>query len=302
MWACINGFSCVCVLSGNQSLKTLSDSIECWGREDLERWEIPVCHTLLGAKVIRLFKGTNLRLDSFQLSERSFLRDFWKLYEFRCQQMLVLMDCSIPNPSEKAFIDVSVYTWRCYAELSPKLFKRVRSRELLKICLIVSIDVSQYLCQSNDVSESLIYYNVNNVWCVFFGLSQVCACQVRATGKMYACKKLEKKRIKKRKGESMALNEKQILEKVNSRFVVSKHEKANSYFVRATFNHWMMFPWPLGEFSVCIRDQRRSLSGADHHEWWRPEVSHLQHGHAGLWQRQGPVLCCTDLLWSQASP
>lgn len=50
---------------------------------------------------------------------------------------------------------------------------------------------------------------------------QVCACQVRATGKMYACKRLEKKRIKKRKGESMALNEKQILEKVNSQFVVS---------------------------------------------------------------------------------
>lgn len=43
---------------------------------------------------------------------------------------------------------------------------------------------------------------------------------MRATGKMYACKKLEKKRIKKRKGEAMALNEKQILEKVNSRFVV----------------------------------------------------------------------------------
>lgn len=50
---------------------------------------------------------------------------------------------------------------------------------------------------------------------------QVCACQVRATGKMYACKRLEKKRIKKRKGEAMALNEKQILEKVNSQFVVS---------------------------------------------------------------------------------
>ena len=31
---------------------------------------------------------------------------------------------------------------------------------------------------------------------------------------MYACKKLEKKRIKKRKGEAMALNEKQILQKV----------------------------------------------------------------------------------------
>lgn len=52
-------------------------------------------------------------------------------------------------------------------------------------------------------------------------MPQVCACQVRATGKMYACKKLEKKRIKKRKGESMALNEKVILENVNSRFVVS---------------------------------------------------------------------------------
>ncbi|XP_053433937.1 G protein-coupled receptor kinase 4 isoform X2 [Nycticebus coucang] len=53
------------------------------------------------------------------------------------------------------------------------------------------------------------------------GFGEVCACQVRATGKMYACKKLEKKRIKKRKGEAMALNEKRILEKVHSRFVVS---------------------------------------------------------------------------------
>uniref|UniRef100_A0A8C7Z6P7 G protein-coupled receptor kinase n=1 Tax=Oryzias sinensis TaxID=183150 RepID=A0A8C7Z6P7_9TELE len=53
------------------------------------------------------------------------------------------------------------------------------------------------------------------------GFGEVCACQVRATGKMYACKKLEKKRVKKRKGEAMALNEKRILEKVNSSFVVS---------------------------------------------------------------------------------
>uniref|UniRef100_A0A915KT18 G protein-coupled receptor kinase n=1 Tax=Romanomermis culicivorax TaxID=13658 RepID=A0A915KT18_ROMCU len=53
------------------------------------------------------------------------------------------------------------------------------------------------------------------------GFGEVCACQVRATGKMYALKKLEKKRIKKRHGESMTLNEKQILEKVDSRFIVS---------------------------------------------------------------------------------
>ena len=54
------------------------------------------------------------------------------------------------------------------------------------------------------------------------GFGEVCACQVRATGKMYACKKLEKKRIKKRKGEQMALNEKRILQRVNSKFVVSE--------------------------------------------------------------------------------
>ncbi|XP_017089366.2 G protein-coupled receptor kinase 2 [Drosophila bipectinata] len=53
------------------------------------------------------------------------------------------------------------------------------------------------------------------------GFGEVCACQVRATGKMYACKKLEKKRIKKRKGESMVLIEKQILQKINSPFVVN---------------------------------------------------------------------------------
>uniref|UniRef100_A0AAR2LI52 G protein-coupled receptor kinase n=1 Tax=Pygocentrus nattereri TaxID=42514 RepID=A0AAR2LI52_PYGNA len=53
------------------------------------------------------------------------------------------------------------------------------------------------------------------------GFGEVCATQARASGKMYACKKLEKKRVKKRNGETLALNEKQALEKVNSRFVVS---------------------------------------------------------------------------------
>ena len=38
---------------------------------------------------------------------------------------------------------------------------------------------------------------------------------------MYACKKLEKKRIKKRKGEAMVLSEKLILQKINSLFVVN---------------------------------------------------------------------------------
>nr|AWC68175.1 cone opsin kinase [Hypsiglena torquata] len=53
------------------------------------------------------------------------------------------------------------------------------------------------------------------------GFGEVCAVQVKCTGKMYACKKLDKKRLKKKKGESMALLEKEILEKVNSRFIVT---------------------------------------------------------------------------------
>uniref|UniRef100_A0A3Q3IV45 G protein-coupled receptor kinase n=1 Tax=Monopterus albus TaxID=43700 RepID=A0A3Q3IV45_MONAL len=53
------------------------------------------------------------------------------------------------------------------------------------------------------------------------GFGEVWAYQVRATGMMYACKKLEKTHVKTRKGESMALNEKQILESLDSRFVVN---------------------------------------------------------------------------------
>lgn len=45
--------------------------------------------------------------------------------------------------------------------------------------------------------------------------------QVKHTGHMYACKKLDKRRLKKKGGERMALVEKQILEKVNSLFIVN---------------------------------------------------------------------------------
>ncbi|XP_041033374.1 rhodopsin kinase grk7-a-like [Carcharodon carcharias] len=53
------------------------------------------------------------------------------------------------------------------------------------------------------------------------GFGEVCAIQVKTTGKMYACKKLDKKRLKKKRGEEMALLEKEILEKVNSQFIVN---------------------------------------------------------------------------------
>jgi G protein-coupled receptor kinase len=53
------------------------------------------------------------------------------------------------------------------------------------------------------------------------GFGLVYACQSKTTGKMYALKKLEKKRVKRRHGEKLARNEKQVLERVSSRFVVS---------------------------------------------------------------------------------
>lgn len=53
------------------------------------------------------------------------------------------------------------------------------------------------------------------------GFGEVHACQMKATGKMYANKKLNKKRLKKRKGYDGAIIEKRILAKVHSRFIVT---------------------------------------------------------------------------------
>ncbi|XP_022048298.2 rhodopsin kinase grk7-b [Acanthochromis polyacanthus] len=53
------------------------------------------------------------------------------------------------------------------------------------------------------------------------GFGEVCAVQVKHTGQMYACKKLDKRRLKKKSGERLAIVEKQILEKVNSLFIVN---------------------------------------------------------------------------------
>uniref|UniRef100_A0A672IHQ9 G protein-coupled receptor kinase n=1 Tax=Salarias fasciatus TaxID=181472 RepID=A0A672IHQ9_SALFA len=53
------------------------------------------------------------------------------------------------------------------------------------------------------------------------GFGEVCAVQVKHTGQMYACKKLDKRKLKKKGGERLALLEKHILEKVNSLFIVN---------------------------------------------------------------------------------
>lgn len=75
------------------------------------------------------------------------------------------------------------------------------------------------------------------------GFGEVCACQTRATGKMYALKKLEKKRVKKRKGETMTLNEKQILHKINSPFVVRRHFVHFSFSTAAVFEVAVEADW-----------------------------------------------------------
>lgn len=70
--------------------------------------------------------------------------------------------------------------------------------------------------------------------------------QVRASGKMYALKKLEKKRVKKRHAETLSLNEKQILQRINSPFVVR------------FFFHRMLFFFLLGY--CCLTARYRFIS------------------------------------------
>ena len=67
-----------------------------------------------------------------------------------------------------------------------------------------------------NICLSLFLFSSPSLTC-----AQVCAVQVKNTGQMYACKKLDKKRLKKKGGEKMALLEKQILERVNSPFLVN---------------------------------------------------------------------------------
>jgi G protein-coupled receptor kinase len=53
------------------------------------------------------------------------------------------------------------------------------------------------------------------------GFGEVCACQNRISGKMFACKRFDKKKIKKHKREKLMINEKKILEMLHSDFVVN---------------------------------------------------------------------------------
>ena len=88
------------------------------------------------------------------------------------------------------------------------------------MCAAFTCELPTILTLLNVLNTSLFIPFIGVSPAIFLPL-QVYACQSKTSGKMYALKKLEKKRVKKRKGEKLALNEKQVLEKVNSRFVVS---------------------------------------------------------------------------------
>ncbi|XP_055988782.1 G protein-coupled receptor kinase 4 isoform X3 [Sorex fumeus] len=103
------------------------------------------------------------------------------------------------------------------AVLLPEIPQPVVSKCQLKLKEKPSREVFEECARRPITKKTFRYYRILGKG----GFGEVCACQVRATGKLYACKKLEKKRIKQRNGEAMALNEKRLLEKVHSRFVVS---------------------------------------------------------------------------------
>ncbi|CAB1318778.1 unnamed protein product [Coregonus sp. 'balchen'] len=100
-----------------------------------------------------------------------------------------------------------------YGERCRESLEEQHSRDVFIDC---TDDLHEYLS-----GVPFLQYQQSMYFDRFLQWKMVWAFQARASGKMYACKKLEKTHVKKRRGEAMALNEKQILETLNSRFVVS---------------------------------------------------------------------------------
>ncbi|KAM9315672.1 rhodopsin kinase GRK7 [Gastrophryne carolinensis] len=127
--------------------------------------------------------------------------------------------------------------------LSPELFKRLQQAQITDVPALLQLskeEANEYLKKGPfEAYQNSIYFDRFLQWKAFErqpithkffyefrvlgkgGFGEVCAIQVKNTGQMYACKKLDKKRLKKKNGEKMALLEKEILEKVHSPFIVS---------------------------------------------------------------------------------
>uniref|UniRef100_A0A671MJS0 G protein-coupled receptor kinase n=1 Tax=Sinocyclocheilus anshuiensis TaxID=1608454 RepID=A0A671MJS0_9TELE len=97
---------------------------------------------------------------------------------------------------------------------------KARQNIINKFCKADSKSFIAYLTE--DMAEKCKVVSEKDFEEVMMGqVKEVCAVQVKHAGHMYACKKLDKKRLKKKGGEKMALLEKKILEMVNSLFLVN---------------------------------------------------------------------------------
>ncbi|XP_040902268.1 rhodopsin kinase grk7-b [Toxotes jaculatrix] len=138
------------------------------------------------------------------------------------------------RPESRSFLSylTGEDAWRC-KELSDKNFDemvmdqiREATRDFLKGKPFAEYLKSPFFYRFLQWKE----YEAQNISDKYFyefrtlgkgGFGEVCAVQVKHTGQMYACKKLDKRRLKKKGGERLALLEKKILEKVNSPFIVN---------------------------------------------------------------------------------
>ncbi|KAG9494476.1 rhodopsin kinase GRK7 [Eleutherodactylus coqui] len=182
----------------------------------------------------RLFKDFQATVPEY-LQVQTFQEEIadWELAEDSTKDQL------LKNFVSKWFKDAETPLHFLSADLFTKV-QQAQINELPSLIELVKEEVNNYLKEApfQDYQNS-IYYDRFLQWKAFErqpithkyfyefrvlgkgGFGEVCAIQVKNTGQMYACKKLDKKRLKKKNGEKMALLEKEILEKVHSPFIVS---------------------------------------------------------------------------------
>ncbi|XP_053564945.1 rhodopsin kinase GRK7 [Bombina bombina] len=183
----------------------------------------------------RLFRDFLVTVPEYQLA-KDFLDEVgeWELGEDSTKDML------LENMVSKRFKqDSEGHLPFLSADLSNQL-KQAKGKEIAELVLSAKEETHAFLKDTpfQDFQNSTFYDRflqwkaferqpISHKYFYEFrvlgkgGFGEVCAIQVKNTGQMYACKKLDKKRLKKKNGEKMALLEKEILEKIHSPFVVT---------------------------------------------------------------------------------
>ncbi|XP_073481740.1 rhodopsin kinase GRK7 [Aquarana catesbeiana] len=158
----------------------------------------------------------------------------WELEEGSAKEQL------LQSLVSKRFKQDSPYRLTFFSEDLSKRLQNAQGAEIPPLVQLVKEETNAYLAKDPfEAYQNSNYYDRFLQWKAFErqpithkyfyefrvlgkgGFGEVCAIQVKNTGQMYACKKLDKKRLKKKNGEKMALLEKEILEKVHSPFIVS---------------------------------------------------------------------------------